>query len=255
MCTLSADMWSRCGQSLHKQMDSLRTPWFHNHERHSLKVHCSTRDSEEGKINGAIWHTALCTTRHGWDGCSATTSSPKPFLFLNDLLIVHIWHRIPTPRNWPSSQEYTGFDTHLTAPQPWGTGGWADIDNCWWNTPSHSPPHHPTIKTLPLSLSFALIQHALARGHSAIVPTFLSGDCVVGTLPVGSLAEAHNCWLCIKTPAKICVRWGLNPRLLRDQSLNLAPWTARPRALSWKKTFKNYKLYWNLQILFDDVEK
>ena len=42
-------------------------------------------------------------------------------------------------------------------------------------------------------LSLPLIQHALARGHSAIVPAFLSGDCVVGTLPVGSLAEAHNC--------------------------------------------------------------
>ena len=34
-----------------------------------------------------------------------------------------------------------------------------------------------------------------------------------------------------KSISKICVRWGLNPRLLRDQSLNLAPWTARPRAL------------------------
>ena len=34
------------------------------------------------------------------------------------------------------------------------TGGWADIDNGWWNTPSHSLPHHPPIKTHHLSLSF-----------------------------------------------------------------------------------------------------
>ena len=60
-------------------------------------------------------------------------------------------------------------------------------------TLTSTPSNHPTIKTLPLFLSFALIQHTLARGHSTIVPTFLSGDCVVGTLPVGSLAEAHNC--------------------------------------------------------------
>ena len=38
-----------------------------------------------------------------------------------------------------------------------------------------------------------------------------------------------------ETKDKICVRWGLNPRLLRDQSLNLAPWTARPRALLEKE--------------------
>ena len=34
--------------------------------------------------------------------------------------------------------------------------------------------------------------HALAWGHSAIVPTSLFRDCVVGTLSVGALAEAHQ---------------------------------------------------------------
>ena len=28
------------------------------------------------------------------------------------------------------SQEYTGYDTHVTVPQGQGTGEWADIDNC-----------------------------------------------------------------------------------------------------------------------------
>ena len=55
---------------------------------------------------------------------------PQSHYSLKDLLIVLIWHHIPTPRNWPSLQEYTGFDTHLTAPQPQGMSGWADIDNC-----------------------------------------------------------------------------------------------------------------------------
>ena len=34
--------------------------------------------------------------------------------------------------------------------------------------------------------------HALAWGHSAIIPTSLFGDCVVGTLSVGTLTEAHT---------------------------------------------------------------
>ena len=93
-------------------------------------------------------------TMKPWDGCSATTSSPKPFHFLNASHSAHIWQNMPTPSNWSSSQEYTGCDTHVTVPQERGTGAWADIDNCWWNTPWHSLPHHPPIKTHPLSLSF-----------------------------------------------------------------------------------------------------
>ena len=62
-------------------------------------------------------------------------------------------------------------------------------------TPWHSPPHHPSIKpTLFHSLS-TLIQHALAWGHSAIVPTSLCWDCVDGMLPAGTLAEAHKIML------------------------------------------------------------
>ena len=65
-------------------------------------------------------------------------------------------------------------------------------------TPWHSLPHHPSIKpTLFLSL-LTLSQHALAWGHSAIVPTSLFWDCVAGTLPVGTLAEAHK-YDCEKT--------------------------------------------------------
>ena len=64
-------------------------------------------------------------------------------------------------------------------------------------TPWHSLPHHPTIKpTLFHSLS-TLAQHALAWDQSMIVPTSLFWDCVDGTLPAGTLAEAHKMWLWI----------------------------------------------------------
>ena len=56
-----------------------------------LKAHCSNCHSEEGRTNSVTWHTVLCTTRHGWDGCSAMTSSPKPFHFLNASHSAHIW--------------------------------------------------------------------------------------------------------------------------------------------------------------------
>ena len=88
------------------------------------------------------------------DGWCAITSSPKPFPFLNDLLNVLIWHHMPSPTNWLTFQQHTVYDTHMTVPQPLRTGGFADVDNCWRNTPSHSPPHHPTLKHLPLSPLF-----------------------------------------------------------------------------------------------------
>ena len=31
----------------------------------SFSVHCSNRDSEEGRTNGVTWHTVLCTTKQG----------------------------------------------------------------------------------------------------------------------------------------------------------------------------------------------
>ena len=54
-----------------------------------------------------------------------------------------------------------------------------------------SPQFDCELKTIPLFLS-TLTQHTLGRSYSVIVPTFLSGGCVVGMLPVGSLTEAHN---------------------------------------------------------------
>ena len=50
-------------------------------------------------LNGTTCHTVLYTTRHGCDGCSATTSSPKPFPFLNASHSAHIWLDMPTPTN------------------------------------------------------------------------------------------------------------------------------------------------------------
>ena len=140
-------------------------------------------------------HSVVYTYRHEWDGCSAMTSSPKPFHFLNASHSALIWQNMPTPTNWSSLQEYISFDTHVTVPQGRGTGGWADIDNCWWNTPWHSLPHHPPIKAHPLSFFFlslsTLTQHALAWGHSAIVPTSLFRKCVVDMASVGQLTNAH----------------------------------------------------------------
>ena len=92
----------------------------------------------------------------------------------------------------PPTPLFTGYDTHVTVPQGRGTGGWADIDNCWWNTPSHSLPHHPPIKTHPLSLSFNPQKKLSTSMPKCETPTFLFKGCVVGTLSADSLTEAHK---------------------------------------------------------------
>ena len=90
-----------------------------------------------------------------------------------------------------NKQEHIGFDTLKDCSSQ------IKKDECMgWHllmtTPWHSLPHHPSIKpTLFHSLS-TLIQHALAWGHSAIVPTSLFWDCVAGTLPAGPLTEAYK---------------------------------------------------------------
>ena len=84
----------------------------------------------------------------------------------------------------------------------WGMGAWADIDNCWW--PPHDTHFHTIHQSNPPSFTLSTIsQHALAWGHSAIVPTSLFWDCVVGTLPAGSLTETHKMWLWIKREATV----------------------------------------------------
>ena len=154
--------------------------------------------------NSVTWDTVLCTTRHERDGCCATTPSTKSFLFPNDLLNLLIWYHIPAPRNWPSLQQHTGFDTHVTAPHT--------RDGCMWLTSTVVVDHAMTLTSTPskcqTSHSFiplsALIQHALAWGHSATVPTSLFGDCVTDTLSTGSLPEAHKWWLWNKHLPKLC---------------------------------------------------
>ena len=95
----------------------------------------------------ATWMFVVLALNNCWIGCSAMASSPKPFPFLNDLLSAHIWQDMPMLTNWSSFHEHTDYDIHKTVTQQGGTGGWADTDNCWWNTASHSLPHHPPIKT------------------------------------------------------------------------------------------------------------
>ena len=92
------------------------------------------------------WHTVLWMTKHGWDGCSATTSSPKPFHFLNALNSVHTWQDTSTPWNWSSWQEHIGFDTHETVPHTVRDGCMGRHWQVLMATPWHSLPHHPSIK-------------------------------------------------------------------------------------------------------------
>ena len=80
-CTLCADLWNHCGYSLHKQTDFLWIHSLHKCNGHFLMEHCFSQGSEVRKMHGVTWHTALWMTRHGWDGCSAITSSPKTIVF------------------------------------------------------------------------------------------------------------------------------------------------------------------------------
>ena len=143
-----------CGRFSRKQTDFLWIHLFHKHNKHFLKECCFSHGSEERKTHGATWLIASCITRHGWDGCSAMTSSPKPFHFLNALHSVQTWQHMSTPRNWSSWQEHIGFDTHETVPHIWGTDAWADIDICWW------PPHDTHFHTIHQSNppSFTLLK-------------------------------------------------------------------------------------------------
>ena len=70
------------------------------------KAHCFHHGSK-GRTHRVTWHTVLCKCRRGRDGCSATTSSPKPFHFLNASHSAHIWQDVPTTSNWLSLQEHT----------------------------------------------------------------------------------------------------------------------------------------------------
>ena len=70
------------------------------------KAHCSHHGSK-GRTHRVTWHKMMCKCRRGRDGCSATTSSPKPFHFLNASHSAHIWQDVPTTSNWLSLQEHT----------------------------------------------------------------------------------------------------------------------------------------------------
>ena len=105
--------------------------WHHNHNTHFLKAHCSNHHPEKGRTRSVTWHTVLCTTRHGWDGYSAMTSSPKPFHFLNASHSVHIWQNMPTPSNWSSLQQHTSCDTRSHPCSCWLVG--FNSVKSWWN--------------------------------------------------------------------------------------------------------------------------
>ena len=172
--------------------------WHHKHNTHSFKPHCSIHNWEERKTHGSTWNTVLCTTRHecvmtGVQWHHAQSHCP----FLNELLNVLIWHHMPSPSNWLAFQQHTVFDTHMTVPQPLRTSGCADIDNCWRNTPSHPPPHHPTVKPLPLFPFSTLTKHTLAWGYT--VDLFVSAHtskCKIEKNPL--TANCKKFWLVIE---------------------------------------------------------
>ena len=151
-------------------------PWFRRKDMWWYYTQCCVLPGK-GEMAALQWH-----------------HPQKQFHFLNALHSVHTWQHTSTPRKWLSWQEHIGFDTHEIVSHTWGTGmhwHWQLLMTASW----HSLPHHPSIKpTLFHSLS-TLIQHTLAWGHSAIVPTSLFWDCAYGMLPAGSLAEAHKIWL------------------------------------------------------------
>ena len=45
-------------------------------------------------------------------------------------------------------RNYCKTKVNMTLPQKRGTGEWADIDDCWQNTPSHSLPNNPLITSM-----------------------------------------------------------------------------------------------------------
>ena len=118
------------------------------------RVLCEKKNkTKQNKTAGVTWPIVSYTTRRGWDGCSAMTSSPKQFHFLNALHSVHTWQHTSTPWNWSSSQKHIGFDTHETVPHTEGRVHGLTLTSVddhpmtLTSTPSINQTH-------PLSLSF-----------------------------------------------------------------------------------------------------
>ena len=208
---LSADLRNHCGRFSHKQTDFLWIHSFHKHNEHFMKEHCFSQGSEERKTHGVTWHTASYTTKHGWDGCSAITSSPKPFHFLNALHSVHTWQHTTTPRNWSSWQEHIGLDTHMTVTDHMRDGWMGWHWQVLMTTPWHSLPPHPTIKLPPFHPSSLSNSNHLPSAHSTTLPNPSPfAHCVHVTLP-----QPHIISLWVKKREKTKrnrSRLGLNQR-------------------------------------------
>ena len=128
-------------------------------------------------------------------------------LFISWILTKSFFH----DRNdlfWPSGHTYfhtlkqtklhSPFITLLTLIQhlmPWGC--YMADTTVFFKRCTKKGSYHTHLHTIQQSNPFlffplsTLTQHILAWCHIAIVPTFPFGDCVVGTLPVGTLMEAH----------------------------------------------------------------
>ena len=185
MCTLSPDSSNHCG-AIFTQVNG-------------LSVHLFTPQTQQASLEGTLFQLRLRRKKYTWfdmahsivyyqawvcDGCCAITSSPKPLPLLNASRSVHIWHHMPTPTNWSSSQEHTGYDTRDCPSRT--RDGWMGWQ--WQLLKKHpitltSTPSNCQTPSLFLPLS-TLTQHPLAWGHIAIVPTFLLGDRVVGMLSI-----------------------------------------------------------------------
>ena len=126
-----------------------------------------------------IWRDSI----HELIQCSMSKS---PGMKVEDMLKDEWWKTPLKKKEWIQKI----IETWLSLKGEWWVDGLilTTVDETRYHTHFHTI--YQSKPTLFLSL-FTLTQHALAWGHSAIVPTSLFGDCVVGTLSVGMLTEAH----------------------------------------------------------------
>ena len=100
-------------------------------------------------------------------------------LFSKGLGINHIWGFLRVTTWWAYLSNHLFRNNMLS------------ID-CWRSChDTHFHTIQPSNTTLSIPLS-TLTQHALAQGHSVIVPISLFGDCVAGTLSPDSLTRPHT---------------------------------------------------------------
>ena len=140
------------------------------------------------------------------------------------------WHHHP---HSPFHQ-HTFFLSHVTVPScamHLCTCAAMALNNCWrWPHHTSTPSNHQR----PQSFHLSLTQHTLAWGHHVRVPTSFFGDCVVGTLSIGTLTESPQkgekdydtwCSQVVSNPSTNQARRGLTSLIRRE--VVLSSWYGR----------------------------